>query len=137
MLIEGQPSVYQFELNPNAMKQLNRLIKELDTFCFENRIPYFFTAAVADDGKETSYCQSVRTGLPMGVHLSDEQLTSHLKVCRGGEVVFPENLPEIDLINDEEDLIPMELPADVSMESPDEGEETAKSPVEDDNGGEN
>lgn len=122
MLVEGQPRIYQFELDNDKTKQLTKIVKDLDSFCFENRIPYFFTAAVSDDGNETKYQRSARTGLPMGIHLSTDQLVTHLRVCRGAEAVFPESLPDMILVNDGDDLIPMEIPDDYDGEESGKGE---------------
>ena len=87
--IFDKTDVYQSEIAP--------LVKQKDELCGRNQIPFFFCAAVANDEEKTSYENQTRTGLPMGVHLTNDQMTNHVKVAAGFDVILPDVIPDIEL----------------------------------------
>lgn len=72
------------------------LIEEVEKRCKSAEIPFFFTAAVAEQNNKTEYRSVGLTPLPMGKHLSNDQIAQHINVTLGLETVLPEMLPEMD-----------------------------------------
>lgn len=73
------------------------LLDQLEKICTKEQIPFFFSAAVANNEETTSYEQRARTAAPMGFGITKDLLVEHVKVCAGFEVVVSETLPEIHL----------------------------------------
>ena len=93
------PNQKKLEVDPKTLSHLKSLVKKIDDLCFDNNIPYFFCAAVKDDGEKTEYFSSVKSAIPMNVSLAQNYFENYLKVLRGCEVVFPEHLPSVELLD--------------------------------------
>ena len=97
MNMSKRPAECSITERETAEKRIRELLAEIDKLCGINKIPYFFAAAIRDDGETTEYIKTARTGLPMGLELSEDFITEYLKVARGCEVVFPEYLADLEL----------------------------------------
>lgn len=82
-------TVYQEKVAP--------LMATVESLCKELSIPFFFTAAVANNDRDTEYVNESRSALPMGVVLTDDKIVDHLKVCSGFRAIVPDSIPEIDI----------------------------------------
>jgi len=86
-----------YKVEGEVSSKLKSLVKEVETLCVENKIPFFFSAAIENNAEGTKYMNITRSGEPMGVLLADEQIITHEKVCRGFAVIMPEMMADITL----------------------------------------
>jgi len=73
------------------------LIDKIDELCGTHQIPFYFTAAVANNEAGTAYECRARTAAPMGISLMNDLMVNHVKVAAGFDVVFPDTIPDIEL----------------------------------------
>ena len=73
------------------------MMQQLSDFCTSRRIPYFVAVATGDDGTHTEYMKDGKSGLSLGVALTDEHIVNYIKLSVGCEVVFPESIPDIEI----------------------------------------
>lgn len=78
-------------------EEIAPLIDKLDELCGALQIPFYFTAAVANNEVGTTYESRARTAVPMGVLLMNDLMVNHVKVNAGFDVVFPDVVPDIEL----------------------------------------
>lgn len=104
MITLQEPTIDAYTVDPDVEKVLKQKIKEIDNLCAQHRIPYFFSAAIANDNEGTKYENTCRSALPFGIALTDDRITTYLKVYRGCEVVFPESLPDMSMLLGDEIL---------------------------------
>lgn len=90
-----QPIEYdKKEIFENILKPL---VDQIDELCGIHQIPYFVTIAVENAADHTLYESRARTAAPMGITLTNDLLTNHVKVSAGFDVVLPDHIPDIEL----------------------------------------
>lgn len=76
-----------FDKRMDFDKDCKHLLDELTLACSLHKIPFFFTACVANDFENSDYVSDgVVTG-SRNIHLADDHIVKHLAVVRGFEVV--------------------------------------------------
>lgn len=73
------------------------LLEKLDELSRLHGVPYFFSAAVASSKDKTTYISKNRSALTMGLHLKEDHIVEHLKVCSGFRTYATQSLPDVDL----------------------------------------
>ena len=94
------PKQRSLEIDPQVLSKLKSLVRKIDDLCFDNNIPYFFSAAVADDGESTEYYSSVKAAIPMGIELTQNYFENFLKVLKGCETLFPDHIPTMEPLDE-------------------------------------
>lgn len=82
-------NLYKHDIDP--------LVQEVAQKCEDAQIPYFFSAAVANNEEETEYANRANGAVAEGITLTDDQITKHINVAAGFAVILPESIPEIEL----------------------------------------
>ncbi|MBQ7818406.1 MAG: hypothetical protein IJ341_01785 [Bacteroidales bacterium] len=78
-------------------KNIKPILQQLSTACFLAHIPYFFAAAVADDGNKTTYKCDCTMPQSADVTLSDNKLISCSHVMNGAVVITSDSIDELDV----------------------------------------
>lgn len=78
-------------------KEVQPLVEKIESICRTNNIPFFFTAAVKNDGNDTEYVSRTLSALPMDIYLKNDRLINHIKVAAGFEVTYPDQIPDVEL----------------------------------------
>lgn len=81
----------------NCRELLDKLVLE----CSLNKIPFFFTACVQNDRENSVYERGMVGPGSRAIHLADDQISKHLAVIRGFDVIprreeIEINMDEID-----------------------------------------
>lgn len=109
MLVNELEVLHQYKLDSETMKTAEQLMKDFDTFCKTNRIPYFACMAVEENGSETKYLRTGHSSYQLGVALSDEEIIKHIQIAQGAHVFFAESIPEfvedVNIRNEPKDLV--------------------------------
>jgi hypothetical protein len=72
------------------------LLDKIDAICKEEKVPYFFSAAVASDGEEYEYECKYLTPTELGIKLPDSEIMHHIMVAKGHEAINPDEVQEFD-----------------------------------------
>ena len=77
-------------------EQLEPIIKQMKKICYENHVPMFVTIAVKDDGKETTYENTMVSSAIAEQKLSDDRIAKMVNVGMGYDVFLPDEPLEIE-----------------------------------------
>lgn len=86
---EKEKSYYDKENEYN--EKIAPLIKDLQLFCLEYRLPMFITVAVGNDENGTKYKSNVILSAS-GIHLTDNRIAKVLMSLNGFEQALPKNI---------------------------------------------
>ena len=69
--------------------------------CSIHRIPFFWTAAVKNDGEGTTYIRNAAAPASRNINLVDDQISKHLGVCAGFNITQENTDINFDLEDEE------------------------------------
>lgn len=80
-------------------QEIEPLVKQIVEKCNDLKIPMFFTFAVADNNRETTYRSRMVDAEFLGLELTDDKIRDHLNVMNGFTTIYPqpEELDEIEV----------------------------------------
>lgn len=80
------------------------LVEQINRICSFFKIPYFYTFCVEDDGKNTTYYNSVGGSVSAGIQLTEDQIVKHLNVANGFDTIpqrSSANFDDFDMLSEE------------------------------------
>lgn len=81
-------------------KQMKPVLDELVSICRNHKIPFFYTACVANDDEHSEYRSDVVSPVGYDVILSDDKISKHIGVTAGFDVVPSRADIEMDVMDD-------------------------------------
>jgi len=87
---------YDIREDKDKYRELQAKMKDLATFCADNKLPHFISIAVAANEGVPTYDVSARTGCAMGLEILSDTIPKHFSIHRGADVIIGDALPEID-----------------------------------------
>lgn len=98
----------QFDKKAIFESECRDLLNELVLRCSIHRIPFFWTAAVANDSENTEYIRDAVGIASRKITLADDQISKHLAISAGFDVTNREEMVEVLMesgaFNDEDDV---------------------------------
>jgi hypothetical protein len=85
-----------FNKKKEFKKNVMPLLDKIDAICREEKVPYFFSAAVTSDGEEYSYERRHLTPTDLGIKLPDSEIMHHMMVVKGHEAINPDEVQEFE-----------------------------------------
>jgi len=85
-----------FNKKKEFKKGVMPLLEKIDEICREEKVPYFFSAAVASDGEKYDYERKALTPTELGVVLPDSEIMHHMMVAKGLDAVNPDEVQEFE-----------------------------------------
>ena len=76
----------EYSLTPEKKKRLNEIIAELNEFCLDEDIPFFFSAAIENTAKKTKYINKIRSPYLSQRKLCNDTITKHLSIANGAKI---------------------------------------------------
>lgn len=72
------------------------LLEQIEQLCKMEKLPFFFTIAIANDKKGTKYESTALTPVPMELMLAEDKIVKHINVVNGFDTIPPEMIPELE-----------------------------------------
>ncbi len=84
-----------YNADKETMAEIAEHVAELKKICNKNKMPFFISVAIEENGSETKYMSDILTPTTLNQNLTNDKITKMINVINGFDVVYPNKVEDV------------------------------------------